>query len=206
MAQPEKPSAEPSRRGYHHGNLHQALLDSAATLVAERGPEGFSMLDAARACGVSASAPYKHFADKAALLAELARLGGQKLLDRLGAAWGGGQPDAPKAFLRLGHAYLAFAREEPGYYLALFRPGAPPAPALNPATSPMGAALAALGVGPAQGSGIALQIWALSHGLASLERSGQLPLPAEEMINTGVARLLRGLAAERDTAGAPLSP
>ncbi len=202
MAQPEKPgaqkpAAETARRGYHHGNLLEALVEAAAALVAERGPEGFSMLDAAKACGVSASAPYKHFADKAALLQELARRGGQKLFDRLGVAWNGGRPEAPKAFLRLGHAYLAFAREEPGYYLAMFRPGAPPPPPLDPATSPMGAALAALGVGGAQGSGIALQIWALSHGLASLERSGHLPMPAEEMIDTGVGRLLRGLAVER---------
>ena len=62
------PHPENGRRAYHHGNLHQALLEAAAGLVAERGPEGFSLLDAARACGVSASAPYKHFADKAALL------------------------------------------------------------------------------------------------------------------------------------------
>ena len=206
MAQPEKPSAEPTRRGYHHGNLHQALLDSAATLVAERGPEGFSMLDAARACGVSASAPYKHFADKAALLAELAALGGQKLHQRMAAAWDGGRPEPPKAFLRLGHAYLAFAREEPGYYLALFRPGAAPAELPDPKTSPLGQALAAFGVGGGAVGSIALQIWALCHGLASLERSGQLPLPAEDMINTGVSRLLRGLAAERDMPLAPLSP
>ncbi len=192
------PEAEKPRRAYHHGNLHEALLDAAAALVAERGPEGFSLLDAARACGVSASAPYKHFPDKAALMQELARRGGTKLYDRLGAAWGGGLPDAPKAFLRLGHAYLAFAREEPGYYLALFRPGAQPPPPLDPNTSPMGAALVALGVGGPQGGGIALQIWALSHGLASLERSGQLPLPAEDLINTGVARLLRGLRAEHE--------
>ncbi len=192
MADPEK-----TRRAYHHGNLHQALLDAAAALVAERGPEGFSMLDAARACGVSASAPYKHFTDKAALLAELATLGGEKLHQRMAAAWDGGQPEPPKAFLRLGHAYLAFAREEPGYYLALFRPGAAPAEAPDPRTSPLGQALASFGVAGGAAGTLALQIWALSHGLASLERSGQLPLPAEDLIDSGVARLLRGLGTER---------
>lgn len=191
------PVAEKPRRAYHHGNLHQALLEAAAALVAERGPEGFSLLDAARACGVSASAPYKHFADKAALLAELARQGGQKLGERLGAAWAGGQPAPAQAFMRMGHAYLAFAREEPGHYLAMFRPGASPATPPDPATSPMGQALAAFGIGQGKAGELALQIWALSHGLASLERSGQLPLPAETLIDSGVARLLRGLAAER---------
>ncbi len=197
MAQPENPGPAAARRAYHHGNLHQALLDAAASLVAERGPEGFSMLDAAKACGVSASAPYKHFADKAALLAELAALGGQKLHQRMAAAWDSGRPEPPKAFLRLGHAYLAFAREEPGYYLALFRPGAAPATPPDPATSPLGQALAAFGVAGGAAGTLALQIWALSHGLASLERSGQLPMPAEALIDSGVARLLRGLAAEK---------
>ncbi len=189
---------DPSRTTYHHGNLHQALLDTAATLVAERGPEGFSLLDAARACGVSASAPYKHFADKAALLDELSRRGGEKLNQRLGRAWGDGLPDPGPAFLRVGKAYLAFAREEPGYYLALFRPGSSPKDTPAPETTTLGAALAAFGIGQGAAGEVALQIWALSHGLASLERNGKLPLPAEDLLDAGVSRLLRGLAAERD--------
>ncbi|TDH63868.1 TetR/AcrR family transcriptional regulator [Dankookia rubra] len=191
MSQPEN-----GRRAYHHGNLHQALLDAAAALVAERGPEGFSLLDAARACGVSASAPYKHFADRAALLDALAQRGGALLNERLAAAWDEGKPGPGEAFLRIGHAYLAFAREEPGLYLALFRPGSAPPEPPQPGRSPLGDALAALGVGGAAAGEIALQIWALSHGLASLERAGQLPLPAGRLINTGVGRLLRGFAAE----------
>jgi AcrR family transcriptional regulator len=193
MALPEN-----GRRAYHHGNLHEALLEAAAKLVAERGPEGFTLLDAARACGVSASAPYKHFADKAALLEALSQRGAALLNERLAAAWGGGQPGPGEAFLRIGHAYLAFARQEPGLYISLYRPGCAPPEAPQPGQSPLGDALAALGVGGGAAGEIALQIWALSHGLASLERSGQLPLPAEDMINTGVSRLLRGLAAERD--------
>lgn len=191
MALPEN-----ARRAYHHGNLHQALLEAAATLVAERGPEGFSLLDAARACGVSASAPYKHFADKAALLEALAQRGGALLNERLAAAWGDGRPGPGEAFLRIGHAYLAFAREEPGLYLSLYRPGSAPPEPPQPGQSPLGDALAALGVGGGAVGEIALQIWALSHGLASLERAGQLPLPAERLIDTGVGRLLKGFAAE----------
>jgi AcrR family transcriptional regulator len=192
MALPEK-----SRRAYHHGNLHQALIDAAASLVAERGPEGFSLLDAARACGVSASAPYKHFADKAALLAELAKRGGQMLNERLAAAWSDGSPNPREAFHRVGMAYLAFAREAPGYYLALFRPGAS-TPA--PQGTALGTALAAFGIGEGAASEVALQIWAFSHGLASLERAGQLPVPAEQLMDTGVARLLRGFGAEHGKA------
>ena len=199
MAPPAK-----ARRSYHHGNLQPALLDAAAALVAERGPEGFSMLDAARACGVSASAPYKHFADKAALLEALAQRALAMLNARLAAAWGDGRPEPGAAFLRVGQTYLAFAREEPGHYLALFRAGAAPAPppapgqvpARAPDSAPLGEALAALGIGPGAATEIALQVWAISHGLASLERAGQLPLPAEQLLDRGVGRLLRGLAAE----------
>jgi AcrR family transcriptional regulator len=198
MPLPEKP-----RRAYHHGNLHQALIEAAAALVAERGPEGFSLLDAARACGVSASAPYKHFADKAALLAELARRGGEMLDERLSAAWDEGQPSPEAAFLRVGHAYLAFAREQPGHYLALFRPGASPAEPPDPKTSPLGAALAAFGIGQGAAGEIGLQIWALSHGLASLERAGRLPLPTERLIDSGVGRLLRGFGTEQGKPGGP---
>ncbi|WP_431269328.1 TetR/AcrR family transcriptional regulator [Dankookia sp. P2] len=175
---------------------------AAAALVAERGPEGFSLLDAARACGVSASAPYKHFADKAALLEALARRGAALLNARLAAAWGGGEPGPAEAFLRIGHAYMAFAREEPGLYLSLYRPrSAPPEPA-QPEDSPLGDALAALGIGGGAAAEIGVQIWALSHGLASLERAGQLPLPAERLIDSGVGRLLRGFAAEAGPAPA----
>ncbi|RAI60172.1 TetR/AcrR family transcriptional regulator [Roseicella frigidaeris] len=195
MAPPAK-----ARRSYHHGNLQPALLDAAAALVAERGPEGFSMLDAARACGVSASAPYKHFADKAALLEALAQRALAMLNARLAAAWGDGRPEPGAAFLRVGQAYLAFAREAPGHYLALFRAGAapapPPLPDRRPDSPPLGEALAALGIGPGAATEIALQVWAISHGLASLERAGQLALPAEQLLDRGVGRLLRGLAAE----------
>ena len=191
MEQEEKP-----RRGYHHGNLAQALIDASAALVDERGPEGFSLLDAARACGVSASAPYKHFADKAALLDELSRRGGERLNERLGAAWADGGPSPAQAFLRLGKAYLAFAREEPGLYLALFRPGCQPATPPGMGATPLGNALSALGVGGGRGTELAMQIWAFSHGLASLERTRQLPFPADDLLDSGVARLLRGFGVE----------
>src|SRR5262249_14831680 len=60
------------RRGYHHGNLREALLDAALTLIAEKGPAGFTIAEAARLAGVSPGAPYRHFRDAEALLAEVA--------------------------------------------------------------------------------------------------------------------------------------
>ena len=57
------------RRGYHHGNLREALVEAAATLIAEKGPAGFTIAEAARLAGVSPGAPYRHFRDAEALLA-----------------------------------------------------------------------------------------------------------------------------------------
>ena len=63
---------EKGRRGYHHGNLRKALVDAALRLISRDGPNGFSFADAARAAGVSPAAPYRHFKDRDALIAEVA--------------------------------------------------------------------------------------------------------------------------------------
>jgi len=63
------------RRGYHHGNLREALIRAALDLIAEKGPAGFTFADAARSAGVSSAAPYRHFRDRQALLADVARRG-----------------------------------------------------------------------------------------------------------------------------------
>src|ERR1700704_4734541 len=61
------------RRGYHHGNLREALIRAALDLIAQKGPAGFTFADAARSAGVSSAAPYRHFRDREALLADVAR-------------------------------------------------------------------------------------------------------------------------------------
>src|SRR3569832_2836825 len=62
-------------RGYHHGNLKEALVRAALALIAEKGPAGFTFADAARWAGVSPAAPYRHYRARAALLADVARWG-----------------------------------------------------------------------------------------------------------------------------------
>jgi AcrR family transcriptional regulator len=184
-------------RAYHHGNLHQVLLDAAAKLVVERGPESFTLLDAAHACGVSASAPCKHFSDRggaAGRVGATRRGHAERAAGR--AAWDGAAPGPANAFLRNDHACLAFAREERGHYLAPFRSGSLLSATPQAGPSPLSGALAALGIGRGAAGAFALQIRAISHGLAGLERSGQLPLQAETLLDTGVGRLLRGFAAE----------
>src|SRR5690606_7677082 len=111
------------RRGYHHGNLREALVNAALDLIREYGPAGFSFAEAARRAGVSPAAPYRHFRDRDALLGEVARQGYERFADMLAKGWNGGRPNPLKAMDELGRAYLAFARDEPAYYAAMFESG-----------------------------------------------------------------------------------
>ena len=63
------------RRGYHHGNLREALIQAAQDLIGAKGPAGFTIAEAARLAGVSPAAPYRHFRDAESLLAEVATRG-----------------------------------------------------------------------------------------------------------------------------------
>ena len=115
-----------AERAYHHGNLREALIQAARDLIKEKGPAGFTFADAARSAGVSPAAPYRHFRDREALLADVAREGFQRFEAMLTTGWNGGMPDAMTAFNNVGKAYLAFARAEPAYYAAMFESGLPP--------------------------------------------------------------------------------
>ncbi len=120
-----------AERGYHHGNLKEALLQAALGLIAEKGAAGFTFADAARMAGVSPAAPYRHFRDRDELLSSIAQRGFEQFEAMLTQAWDDGRPDTVTAFERVGKAYLAFAREEPAFYSAMFESGLPVD--LNPA-------------------------------------------------------------------------
>jgi len=77
-------------RGYHHGNLKEALVRAALELIAEKGPAGFTFADAARWAGVSPAAPYRHYRDRDALLADVARRGFELFAAALAQAWDDG--------------------------------------------------------------------------------------------------------------------
>ena len=114
-----------AERGYHHGNLKEALLQAALGLIAEKGAAGFTFADAARMAGVSPAAPYRHFRDRDELLSSIAQRGFEQFEALLTQAWDDGRPDTVTAFERLGKAYLAFARNEPAFYSAMFESGLP---------------------------------------------------------------------------------
>src|SRR5438105_14239938 len=114
-----------AERGYHHGNLKEALLQAALDLIAQKGAAGFTFADAARMAGVSPAAPYRHFRDRDELLSSIAQRGFEQFEAALTAAWDDGRPDTVTACERLGKAYLAFARDEPAFSSPMFESGLP---------------------------------------------------------------------------------
>ncbi|MGU3540773.1 TetR/AcrR family transcriptional regulator [Methylobacterium sp. A54F] len=191
------------RRSYHHGNLKEALIEAARRFIAERGIGGFTLVDAARLVGVTPAALYRHFRGREALLEEVAGRGFADLADRLARALTS-RGTALERFTRMGEAYLAFAEEEPGYYAAIFevrRAGLAVEGAPRP--SPFDLLVEALqstfpdGFGGIDPRFIALEVWALSHGLATLSAAEQLPrgpsVPDKyELLRAGVLALVHG--------------
>ena len=134
-------------RGYHHGNLKEALLRAALELIAKKGPAGFTFAEAARWAGVSPAAPYRHFRDRDELLANLALRGFERFAIVLEQAWDDGRPQPFAALDRMGKAYLEFARAEPAYYSAMFEAGISLATSPNcmkPASAPLPSCVALL--------------------------------------------------------------
>ena len=78
-----------AERAYHHGNLREALIQAARDLIKEKGPGGFTFADAARSAGVSPAAPYRHFRDRDALMADVAREGFERFAAMIDRHWDG---------------------------------------------------------------------------------------------------------------------
>lgn len=196
-------------RGYHHGNLKEALVRAALDLIAEKGPAGFSFAEAARAAGVSAAAPYRHFRDRDDLLVDVARRGYDLFADALRQAWADGRPNSMAALERTGRAYLQFARSEPAYYAAMFDANISHAASpdlaqaadrafgvLREAAEQLVADLPAKGRPPALM--VALHVWSMAHGIASLfgrpdQSRRKIPMSAEELLEAGVLVYFQGL-------------
>ncbi|MDF1854135.1 TetR/AcrR family transcriptional regulator [Pseudooceanicola sp.] len=196
------------KRGYHHGNLRQALVDAALDLIREKGPTGFTLSEAAKSAGVTPAAVYRHFEGREDLIAEAARQGYAIFADVIQNAYDKGQPSALAAFEATGRAYLAFARKYPGHYIAMFESG------LSVNRSPELAAAARRAWDVLEKSAddlsqhippdkrppasmFSAHIWALSHGVVELfarnSPGTQSPFPPEELLESGIGVYLRGL-------------
>jgi AcrR family transcriptional regulator len=106
-------------RPYHHGKLREALLQGAVRVIAELGPDAFTLREVARRAGVSHNAPYRHFRDKDALLAAVAAQGFRELTRAMRAA--SERPsNALDKLKQSGLAYVAFAVRRPEHFTVMF--------------------------------------------------------------------------------------
>lgn len=203
------------KHSYHHGDLRNALVESALGLMEERGTADFTLRDLASRVGVSAAAPYAHFADKDSLLAAVATVGFHRLQTALDEATRD-IADPGEKLLAMGAAYVCFGVDNPALYELMFNGKDLPAKrdqfpevkeAANQAFGILSGMLAAL-----QQSGFlragdpsldAFAIWAHVHGLASLVLTGRVDCigdvtagpvpPLADLIRLSLQNLLDGL-------------
>lgn len=155
---------------YHHGKLREALLDTAESLLPQRGPEGLTLREVAREAGVSHAAPYHHFESRDALLAAIAERGFTGLADAMQAAKG---RTARQRLVAICEAYVGFAMRQPTRFRLMFGPllaHKARHPGLQQAAERAFILLleAAREVAPADAMSLALSGWSLAHGLSHL--------------------------------------
>jgi AcrR family transcriptional regulator len=113
----------PRKRPYHHGDLRTALIRAALLLVEQHGVKGLALSDAARKVGVSVAAPYRHFKDKEALLAEIAAEGFVLFRDAQARAAQSHPTDKVERLVEMGVAYVNFALEHRSYFEVMWESG-----------------------------------------------------------------------------------
>ena len=171
-------------RPYHHGDLKRALVETAQAMLREGEGWQFNLREVARRAGVSHTAPYKHFPDKSALLAEIARQGYLQLRDALTAAVGQNTPSARAELLAASEAYLAFGRANSSLYRLMFSADVDKVRyegLIEASLATFDVLLDILTRGQKEGvfraaplEGQAAACWALVHGLTMLDLDGQL--------------------------------
>lgn len=193
-------------RPYHHGDLRRALLDTAMQMLAEAGGWQFTLREVARRAGVSHAAPYKHFSDKAALLAELALIGFDRLREELQRAQQAAAGDIEAEFDAMAKAYLGFGQGNAALYRLMFGPEVASATLLHLDPRALGAFEIVIDLlergqsadlfrkRPVQGQAAAC--WAQMHGLTMLTLDGLL-LPekvGDNVVEAALETLREGLA------------
>jgi AcrR family transcriptional regulator len=196
-----------AKSSYHHGELRQALVAAARQLIGRAEGADFSLSDACRMAGVSTAAPYRHFADKHAIVDAVVAQGFADMTDRARAAANAFAPGARDRIVALGRVYLGFAIAEPALFRIMF--GQRAAPAEGDVVVEAGKACfgyvleevidyCRLNGVAGDARVVAVQLWTLVHGAASLTIDGDYAKVAPEldvdaMIATGAERLLFSL-------------
>ncbi|MFJ9033908.1 TetR/AcrR family transcriptional regulator [Streptomyces sp. NPDC102274] len=200
-------SAPVKRRptGHHHGDLRNALLRAALELVGERGPHGFTLAEASRRAGVSVAAPYKHFADRETLLADLATQGYREQRDRFAAAVSGSE-DPVEQLASFASAYVRFAAEETALFDITFNAGldksrfAELASAGDEVAGLLLPVTRRLAADADDAFDLLLRVAAAAHGLAVFLRQGLFGMGSGALADAEekAARTARAIAGKRD--------
>jgi AcrR family transcriptional regulator len=184
------------RKPYHHGSLRSALIEASIALAREGGPDRVILREAARAAGVSHSAAYRHFADREALLAEVASFARNELAAEMRRRVN--RAKDPRRRLRaVGTAYIDFALTEPGLFRTAFTshpatarhteddratgrddPSHATADPFDVLGQVLDEAQAAGLLDPRLRPGAEIAAWSAVHGLAGLLLDGPLPTSA----------------------------
>lgn len=171
-------STSPQNRAYHHGDLRSALVEAGLKALESAPIKELSLRALAREVGVSATAVYRHFPDKQALLGALAAEGIEQLgkFQQAAAANASGNTDA---FGATGRAYVRWALAHPALFRLVFGQGRDVGPSIfgdNLAARLLqDRARYAVGGDEAGTQRLMVQAWAVVHGLAMLMLDGQLP-------------------------------
>ncbi len=197
-----------SRATYHHGSLRPALVRAAMQLLEESGETALSLRAVARRAGVSPAAPYRHYADRDALLSAVAAVGYRELAERLAAAHP--SPSTPPQLASVAVAYVQFALDRPALFRIMF--GEPcehdnhERVAATAAVSRYVREIAARTFPQADVEALATAIWALVHGFAFLYLDGKLDGTTPAVVADRVTAAIRALltATSADTGAAVL--
>lgn len=176
-------ATEPARKSYHHGDLRAALVEAGLRLLQSRAADDLSLRELSREVGVSATAIYRHFPDKQALLAALAHASVERLarVQREASQRAGG---GRAGFLASGLAYVRFAANEPALFRLIFS-SAQTEDLLDASIDTVSSAMQGLrrdieqlmpaALPDTDRKAAALHAWALVHGLAQLLLDRQIP-------------------------------
>jgi AcrR family transcriptional regulator len=186
-----------SKATYHHGDLRAACVRAAMELLEESGEPSLSLRAVARRAGVSPAAPYRHYADRDALVSAVAAVGYRELAEQLAAAHP--SPSTPAQLASVAVAYVQFALERPALFRIMF--GEPcdrdndERVAATAAVSLYVRAIVERVFPDADAEALATAIWALVHGLAFLHLDGKLGTPNPTAVADRVTAAIHALLA-----------
>jgi AcrR family transcriptional regulator len=184
-----------SKSTYHHGDLRAALVRAAMELLEESGEAALSLRAVARRAGVSPAAPYRHYADREALVSAVAAVGYRELAERLAAAHP--SPSTTDELASVATAYVQFALERPALFRIMFGERCDrdndERVAATAAVSQYLRAIVQRTFPQANAEALATAIWALVHGLAFLHLDGKLDAPTPAVVAERITAVIHAL-------------